>query len=426
MATPEEQTDFDTSKVRAHTIKDAECGETSSCHQRSPMHQDHTANTDSNLKQVTRQSNRGKFKMAANFDMTEPAVSSEMKNSTSEVLNKSDLRHSAKDESASVAAVKAATSDPGVASSSGRGAGRGNRGRGWNRGKKRGRGRGDKGKETQRPGRHDFHKEQNTCITGEEVGGHLTQCRNQHFNASNSGSPRAQSRPSQQEQSHNQYDQRTSGNFKDRVKGHESDRDEFYDAEDYNSGSEHDFTSVDQRTKQNRNNRGYEHESLESINEPTEFKTSTHNQHGRQGLPLQTRGKDSNTQGFSASQMDSRRKKSLDTKSQPNVNLQNDQPQTHTDTGYQPKRQTPHIPSMPTTRDRVSAETGSAPGKIVVCGLDPSIDEDILSMYFENNRKSGGGDVENVQIDPSGNSATVTFKDSSGKISPSFLISLIK
>ena len=403
MATPEEQTDFETSTVGNLSIKDAESGRPT-CHE--------TASINSNLKQVTRQSSRGKFKMAAKFDMKEQEVSSDIKESMSEVFNRSGLQQSAKDESASASALNAATSDAGVASSSGRGAGRGNRGRGWNRGKTRGRGRGDKGKETQRPGRQDFRKEDNTCITSEEVVSDLTQGRNEHFIAPNSGSPLAQSTPSKQEQSHNQFGQRTSVNFKDRVKGHESDQDEFFDAEDYGS-SEHNITSVDQHAKQQRNNRGYEHESLES-NEPTEFKSSAHNQHGRQGSPVQTRGNDSSTQRFSTSQNKSRRKKSLNTKSQPNDSLRNDKPQT--DAGYQPIRQTPHIPSIPTTRDRMSAEAESTPGKIVVSGLDPSIDEDILSMYFENNRKSGGGDVENVHLNPSDNSATVTFKDLSGKI----------
>ena len=51
---------------------------------------------------------------------------------------------------------------------------------------------------------------------------------------------------------------------------------------------------------------------------------------------------------------------------------------------------------------------------IEVYGLDPSTTDDAISMFFENERLSGGGDVDNVQFDPDRNVAYVTFYSRDG------------
>ena len=50
---------------------------------------------------------------------------------------------------------------------------------------------------------------------------------------------------------------------------------------------------------------------------------------------------------------------------------------------------------------------------IVIDGITSKIDEDTLEMYFSNNKKSGGGEIEgNVQID--GDKGYITFCDPQG------------
>ena len=50
--------------------------------------------------------------------------------------------------------------------------------------------------------------------------------------------------------------------------------------------------------------------------------------------------------------------------------------------------------------------------KIKVGGLSPKTTKDAVENYFENSRRSGGGDVQEVVI--SGTTAYVTFADSEG------------
>ena len=61
-----------------------------------------------------------------------------------------------------------------------------------------------------------------------------------------------------------------------------------------------------------------------------------------------------------------------------------------------------------------SSATERMPIKIEVSGFDSSMDKDLLQMYFENTRKSGGGEIEEFNLNPSGLMATISFKDMSG------------
>ena len=51
---------------------------------------------------------------------------------------------------------------------------------------------------------------------------------------------------------------------------------------------------------------------------------------------------------------------------------------------------------------------------IEVHGLDPSTTAEAIQMFFENERRSGGGDVDNVQLDSDDNVAYVTFHSRDG------------
>ena len=52
---------------------------------------------------------------------------------------------------------------------------------------------------------------------------------------------------------------------------------------------------------------------------------------------------------------------------------------------------------------------------IRVKGMTKNYDDELLEMYFENKRRSGGGKVECVELLGDGD-AIVTFKESNGKI----------
>ena len=52
---------------------------------------------------------------------------------------------------------------------------------------------------------------------------------------------------------------------------------------------------------------------------------------------------------------------------------------------------------------------------IQVAGLAPSTTEDSILNYFENKRRSGGGEVEKVDLRKETGTAFVTFKDANGK-----------
>ena len=56
------------------------------------------------------------------------------------------------------------------------------------------------------------------------------------------------------------------------------------------------------------------------------------------------------------------------------------------------------------------------PSVIEVSGFDSSMKEDILTMYFENPTKSGGGEIQSCKIDWSTNTADIRFTDHAGTL----------
>ena len=50
-----------------------------------------------------------------------------------------------------------------------------------------------------------------------------------------------------------------------------------------------------------------------------------------------------------------------------------------------------------------------------VSGFKPGTTEDMLSMFFESTRRSGGGEVIEVKVDDSKNKAIIKFADESGR-----------
>ena len=66
-------------------------------------------------------------------------------------------------------------------------------------------------------------------------------------------------------------------------------------------------------------------------------------------------------------------------------------------------------------RIEVSDDIGDGEKTIKVSGLAAKTTEDSILNYFENKRRSGGGEVESVDLRSDTGVAVVTFKDASGK-----------
>lgn len=52
---------------------------------------------------------------------------------------------------------------------------------------------------------------------------------------------------------------------------------------------------------------------------------------------------------------------------------------------------------------------------VKVRGLDKNINETMLTLYFENERRSGGGELKKVNFNPKVGRAVLTFKHADGK-----------
>lgn len=52
---------------------------------------------------------------------------------------------------------------------------------------------------------------------------------------------------------------------------------------------------------------------------------------------------------------------------------------------------------------------------VVVSNIAPETSEDVLSLFFENQRRSGGGSIEDLVMKEGGTKAVVTFSDVHGQ-----------
>ena len=75
------------------------------------------------------------------------------------------------------------------------------------------------------------------------------------------------------------------------------------------------------------------------------------------------------------------------------------------DAGNSDKCATPEVTQEHDVREGTTIE---------VHGLDPSTTAEAIQMFFENERRSGGGDVDNVQLDPDTHVAYITFHSRDG------------
>lgn len=62
----------------------------------------------------------------------------------------------------------------------------------------------------------------------------------------------------------------------------------------------------------------------------------------------------------------------------------------------------------------ITDKTSDVTSCIKVSWLPPDIAEEFITDFFENSKRSGGGDVEDVAYDEKTNTAIITFQDPAG------------
>ena len=76
-------------------------------------------------------------------------------------------------------------------------------------------------------------------------------------------------------------------------------------------------------------------------------------------------------------------------------------------------RERDNIDGQPWEPSRTKLDSSSVTLKVY--GFSPSVDEDLLQMYFESPKRSGGGEMEGFQMSSSRRSATMVFNEATGK-----------
>lgn len=77
----------------------------------------------------------------------------------------------------------------------------------------------------------------------------------------------------------------------------------------------------------------------------------------------------------------------------------------------------PFQPSVTSSPEAVCQELTT----VVVSGVTSSMSKDMLLNYFENSRRSGGGDIQDLNINVKKGKAHITFINSEGNLGVSFL-----
>lgn len=62
----------------------------------------------------------------------------------------------------------------------------------------------------------------------------------------------------------------------------------------------------------------------------------------------------------------------------------------------------------------ITEETSDVISSIEVSSLPPNVTEDFITNFFENSKRSGGGEVEDVSYDEKTNTVIITFQDPAG------------
>ena len=75
-----------------------------------------------------------------------------------------------------------------------------------------------------------------------------------------------------------------------------------------------------------------------------------------------------------------------------------------------------HVSRPAVKRDVRSQDNEGATNAILVEGLRPEVGRDVLELFFENTKRSGGGDITDIQMYQESGRAIIWFADASGNV----------
>ncbi len=70
--------------------------------------------------------------------------------------------------------------------------------------------------------------------------------------------------------------------------------------------------------------------------------------------------------------------------------------------------------NTPETKENITQQDITMSDAVVVTGMKGKLSQHILMIFFENTKRSGGGDVEKIAMDPAGDVAYISFTELGG------------
>ena len=71
-------------------------------------------------------------------------------------------------------------------------------------------------------------------------------------------------------------------------------------------------------------------------------------------------------------------------------------------------------PHDPETKNNTNCNTTS-PRAVLVQGIKPSVGRNVVELFFENTKRSGGGEIEQIEINQKSGRALIHFAEEAGK-----------
>ena len=68
-----------------------------------------------------------------------------------------------------------------------------------------------------------------------------------------------------------------------------------------------------------------------------------------------------------------------------------------------------------TVKKAMASQDQKSQRAVLVTGLKQNIEKDILEMYFDNTKRSGGGEIKQIEINEKSGRAIIHFADKTGK-----------
>ena len=87
----------------------------------------------------------------------------------------------------------------------------------------------------------------------------------------------------------------------------------------------------------------------------------------------------------------------------------------HNFSGHQLRVSKINLQTNETVKKAMATQDPKSSCAVFVAGLKPNIEKDILEMFFENTKRSGGGDIKQIEINEKSGRAIIHFTEKAGK-----------